>query len=165
MRVRSQRGQTLVELLLGLAITSVILGALAGTLYTVTYRYGHWSDLVTNAGNGFSLAAALQADGHRYIPCQVAGDLTTLHFSASVPRSGTVAVIYASSASSDRQSFVVTRTVVGSTEGPVVADRLPRQPTFTVDSTTFAITVSGIAPEGAQEMVVYCRPPSGGACP
>jgi prepilin-type N-terminal cleavage/methylation domain-containing protein len=67
----SQRGMTIVELLVAMVVTAIVLIGLTGVLYHVTGRYQAWIDQVNTASTGVSLAAALQADSHRYLMCAV----------------------------------------------------------------------------------------------
>lgn len=64
-----QRGMTLIELIVAIAVTSIVFVGLASVLYTASYGYQNWIDRVSTASLGSPLAAALQADSHRYVPC------------------------------------------------------------------------------------------------
>jgi prepilin-type N-terminal cleavage/methylation domain-containing protein len=70
MRHRGQRGMTLVELLIAMAVTAVVLVGLTGTLFTATTWYQYWADRLDDASTGAALASALQQDSERYPPCQ-----------------------------------------------------------------------------------------------
>jgi prepilin-type N-terminal cleavage/methylation domain-containing protein len=65
----SQRGMTLIELLVSMTVTSMLLVALGGVFVNVSSRYQGWADRLANASTGSSLAANLQADSHRYVVC------------------------------------------------------------------------------------------------
>jgi prepilin-type N-terminal cleavage/methylation domain-containing protein len=69
--VSRQRGETLIELMLALAITGLVLAGLAGVTYTVSDRFEHWAERITAASAGSAVAATVQADSHRYVPCTV----------------------------------------------------------------------------------------------
>jgi prepilin-type N-terminal cleavage/methylation domain-containing protein len=69
MRRNRQRGMTLVELLVAMAITSILLLGLANVFFDVTYRYQDWAHRLQTASVGVSLAANLQVDSHRYVHC------------------------------------------------------------------------------------------------
>jgi Tfp pilus assembly protein PilW len=60
---------TLVELLVSMAVTSIILVGLTGVYFNVTQRYQGWVNRLNTASTGADLAARLQADTHRYVPC------------------------------------------------------------------------------------------------
>jgi len=66
---RRQRGETLIELMLAMAVASLILAGLAGVTFTASDRFERWSDRVTAASTGSAVAAMVQADSHRYVPC------------------------------------------------------------------------------------------------
>jgi hypothetical protein len=64
---------TLVELLVGMAVTAVVLVGLTGILYDVTSYYQGWADRLGDASTGGALAAALQRDSERSIVCHTTG--------------------------------------------------------------------------------------------
>ncbi len=69
MRRDWQRGMTLIELLVALAVTSIILVGLGGVLVNASSRYQGWVDRLDSASTGTGLAASLQSDLHRYVVC------------------------------------------------------------------------------------------------
>lgn len=69
MRPHSQRGQSVVELMVGMAVTAIVMGAMGGLLYVASDRGSQWADRVNTASEGFALATTLQADLHHYFPC------------------------------------------------------------------------------------------------
>lgn len=73
MRRDPQSGMTLVELLVAMAVTSIILVGLTAVFFNVSSRYEGWAKRLGTASTGPALAAAIQADSHRYVPC---GDIT-----------------------------------------------------------------------------------------
>lgn len=143
----------MVELIIGLFVTTVLLGALAALLYTVNDRFSGWGTRIDTASNGFALASALQTDSHRYVvQCSGAGTQLVLHSSLG---SGEI-VTYGSSQSGS--GWVVTRTVNSGTAQTL--GRLDRRPTFAAGQG--AIRVSNIGT--ASDMVVYYRPLAGQFC-
>ena len=152
MNVRSQHGQTLVELLIGIAITGIVLAAVAGLLYTVSDRFAGWGTRLDAATDGFGLAAALQADGHRYRPCGSGTSLTFCRtFGDCSPT--TPAVTYWSTQVGGTD-FLIRRT-----EGDKVTlvGRAEAAPTFSYDPN--AIRVQGIS-RTLTNLVVFYHPPA-----
>lgn len=64
-----QRGMTLVELLVAMAVTSILLVGLTSAFFNVSGLYQSWADRLQGAQIGTGLAASLQADAHRYVFC------------------------------------------------------------------------------------------------
>jgi len=154
---RSQRGQTLVELLVGIAITGIVLAAVAGLLYTVSDRFAGWGARLDTASDGFGLAAALQADGHRYRPC---GSGTSLSFCRTIGDcSPTLPAVTYWSTQIGGTDFLIKRT-----EGDRVtlvgrAQAAPKPPYFTYDPNTNAIHVQGLS-STLRDLVVFYHPPA-----
>lgn len=69
MRLNSQRGFTLVELLVASTVTMVVLVGLGSVVFAANQRYGDWMQRVLGAAGGDRLGIALQADSHRLVPC------------------------------------------------------------------------------------------------
>ena len=90
MRRRGQRGMTLVELLVAMAVTAVVLVGLTGALYDVTGWYQYWANRLDDASTGAALASALQQDSERYPPCHTSRS----QISFCIPGSETAAVTY-----------------------------------------------------------------------
>jgi prepilin-type N-terminal cleavage/methylation domain-containing protein len=67
--VNGQRGLTLVELLVAMAITSMIFVAIADVTQVGEQVEATWSNAITNAQSANRLAGWLQRDTHRYTPC------------------------------------------------------------------------------------------------
>jgi hypothetical protein len=62
----------MVELIVGMAVTSILLVGITGVLFSASTAYSRWIDRIETSGTGDVLAEALMADSHRYVPC-VAG--------------------------------------------------------------------------------------------
>jgi hypothetical protein len=158
---RAQGGQTLVELLVGLAVASVIVGALGGVLFTVSDQFSRWGDRIQAATQGFELAADLQADGHRYVLCSGAA-------AAMPPRGLTFcrltdcSPVATYSSQAQGGGFAVVRTVGGRA---ALVERATGTPSFNVPSagSTLILSVDGVRAGGP--VVVYAVPPSEGDCP
>jgi hypothetical protein len=69
-RRRRQAGLSLVELIIGMAVTSLVLSGMVAMVFTLTTSYNRWVVRVGNASSGDVLAAAIQADAHRLIACR-----------------------------------------------------------------------------------------------
>jgi len=155
--LRSQSGQTLVELLVGIAITGIVLAAVAGLLYTVSDRFAGWGARLDTATDGFRLAGALQADGHRYRPC---GSGTTLTFCRTVGDcSPTLPAVTYWSTQVGGTEFLIKRT-----EGDKVAlvgraQAASKPPYFTYDPNANAIHVQGLS-STLRDLVVFYHPPA-----
>ncbi|HKF75795.1 MAG TPA: hypothetical protein VKF59_06600, partial [Candidatus Dormibacteraeota bacterium] len=130
---------TLVELLIALAVTTIVLSGLAGVLYNVTGRYQGWADRVSGASTGMAIAAALQADSHRYVVCHPADRVPELDF--CLPDTGTLVVTYVVSGSGPPYSIV--RTQLPNGAGVLVASQLPHQPLFWSQCIPGSGTISG----------------------
>lgn len=68
-RRRGQAGLSLVELIIGMAVTSLVLTGVVAIVFTLTNSYNSWVGRIVNASNGDVLAAAIQADAHRLVAC------------------------------------------------------------------------------------------------
>ena len=147
MKPRSQSGQTLVELLIGITVAGMVLAALAGLLYSVSDRFSRWGERLDTATDGFGLASALQADSHRYAPCplQGGGELQFCQPTADCPQ----AVSYSSQLSGDTYSIL--RTEGGKS---AVVGRARAKPQFRGGGGV--ISVSGIS--SSLNLVVYYAP-------
>jgi Tfp pilus assembly protein PilW len=131
---------TLVELLVAMAVTSILLVGLGDVFFNVTSRYQEWAHRLQTGSTGVSLAANLQTDSHRYVRCD------------STPLQTHVATI-ALCAADDTVNPVVTYQVTGT--GPFVITRqqgshaatflvrADTQPNLWMDCSDNGITVSG----------------------
>ena len=59
----------MVELIVGMAVTSILLVGITGVLFSASSAYNGWIDRIETSGTGDVLATALAADSHRYVPC------------------------------------------------------------------------------------------------
>jgi len=153
MRLRAQRGQTLIELLIGIAITGLVLTALGGLLYTVSDRFAGWGKRLDTATDGFGVASALQADSHRYVVCS---SVNGPQLSFCLPTAGCVPkVVYKGSQRNDG-SWVITRTEDART---TLVTRANASPTFVVDliQTPGTIKVNGV--DSSLSVIVYYHAP------
>jgi prepilin-type N-terminal cleavage/methylation domain-containing protein len=130
MNWRSQRGMTLVEVLVGMVVTSIVLIGLTGVLYNVTGRYQAWVDRVNTASIGLGLAASIQADSHRYVLCAYPGPGTDQELDLCVPGDSTPAVKY--NIAGGQAPWLITRTE-GSGTATFMARGLGSRPYFRAD--------------------------------
>jgi hypothetical protein len=65
----SQAGLSMVELIVGMAVTSILLVGITGVLFSASAAYRNWIDRIETSGTGDVLAASLAADSHRYVIC------------------------------------------------------------------------------------------------
>ena len=59
----------MIELIIGMAVGSILMVGMVGVLFAASSAYNNWIDRVTTSGTGDVLAAAIIADSHRYIAC------------------------------------------------------------------------------------------------
>jgi hypothetical protein len=59
----------MVELIVGMAVTSILLVGMTSVLFAASNAYNGWIDRIETSGTGDVLATALAADSHRYVPC------------------------------------------------------------------------------------------------
>ena len=152
MRLRGQRGQTLIELMIGIAITGLVLAALGGLLYTVSDRFAGWGKRLDTAMDGFGVASALQADSHRYVVC---GSVNGPQLSLCLPTAGCIPKVMYQGTENDG-NWVITRTEDAKT---TLVTRANAAPTFVVDlvQTPGTIKVNGIDP--SLSVIVYYHAP------
>lgn len=142
MRRDRQRGMTLIELLVAMAITSVLLLGLANVFFDVTTRYQDWAHRLQTASVGAGLAADLQADGHRYVACDSVF-LGRPQYSIQLclaDATNTAAVTYAVSSSSP---YVITRQEGGQPAVFLVRSTGSTRPTLWMDCFDNGGTLSG----------------------
>jgi Tfp pilus assembly protein PilW len=122
---RSQAGLSLVELIVGMAVTSLVLSGVVTIVFTITNAYNSWAGRIENASNGDVLAAAIQADAHRLVPCPS----STNRLDFCLVDGTTVAVSYATLGPAP---YTVTRAVTGG-GSQVMVRGLGAGPTYHVD--------------------------------
>jgi prepilin-type N-terminal cleavage/methylation domain-containing protein len=174
---RSQRGMSVLELLVAMAITSLVLSALAGVIFGAYDLTRDWGQRVYDSGVEDGLPASLQADAHRYLACSATSGAYTLQL--CLPATTSVAVTYTTSDGCDSGGACdLVRTTASSGASAVVARRLQRRPQFTVSCTSSAGATSGVisvaglvfppslggAPSASAQspLVVYFDAPAGG---
>ena len=106
-RRRRQAGLSLVELIIGMAVTTLVLSGVVAIVFTLTNSYNAWVGRVASASNGDVLAAAIQADAHRFIACPA----STFELDFCQVDGTTVVVAYRTQGSTP---YTVTRTNGGS---------------------------------------------------
>jgi prepilin-type N-terminal cleavage/methylation domain-containing protein len=142
MRRDPQRGMTLVELLVAMAITSILLVGLANVFFEVTSRYQGWAHRIQTASVGAGLAASLQADGHRYIRCDstpMGPQVYTIQL-CPADATGSPAVTYQVSSSAP---FVISRQEGTQPAAFMVRSTGTTRPTLTIDCLDNGSTLSG----------------------
>jgi hypothetical protein len=129
-------------------------------MLTVNGRFLSWTDRLAGVNDGADLAAAVQADGHRYVVCNAGtGPQRQLHFCE--PTTCARAATYDSAQPADG----LTALTRSDTTGPATfVGRLPApRPQFT--SSSRKVTVRWIGRDrSARNLVVYLDPPAG-SCP
>lgn len=143
MRPNRQRGMTLIELLVSMAVTSMLLVALGGVFVNVSSRYQGLADRLNNASTGSALAASLQADSHRYVVChgvQLNRNVDRLDLCpATAPDSPVVRYDVSSSA-----PYVITRqSPIGGAPSFMARSLSTFRPVFTADCFNAGGVVSG----------------------
>jgi hypothetical protein len=133
---------TLVELLVALAVTSILLVGLGGVLFNVSGHYQSWVDRIGRAATGPSLAASLQADSHRYVVCD--GFNHDNPFLDLCPPGAMDPASYAVRYEvSDHAPYVITRQAAGKPAVLVVRSASTSQPYFWADCLPGGDTISG----------------------
>ncbi len=135
---------TLVELLVGMAVTSIVLVGLTGALFNVTKFSEIWQGRLDDASTGAALAAALQQDSARSVTCSATNArLSTIRFcvpgTGTGPGTGTVTATYTRRL--DGGTWSILRTATGQTI--LMARGVQSQPEFWIDCLVDAGTVSG----------------------
>lgn len=168
MRRDPQRGVTLVELLVSMAVMAILLVGLGSALENVSGRYQAWVDRLTSASTGDALTTNLQADSHRYAPCSV-GSLGQQLDLCAPDRPGIAVVSYTVSGAAP---YVVTRHQPAASAGTFVArGQTAAQPVFAADCLDAGGTVSGhivvnnVRTNGSALSVYYSAPWRAGCAP
>jgi type II secretory pathway pseudopilin PulG len=130
---------SLVELLVSMAVMSILLVGVSSAFFNVTSRYQHWADRISTASTGGSLAVAIQADSHRYVPCGSYSHVQTLNLCPADDLSNW-AVRYAVSGPFP---YVITRQEAGKPPAFVARSVNPTMPDFWADCFDGGGTVAG----------------------
>lgn len=91
---RSQRGTTLIELVVAISVTAVVIVGMAGIVFAANQVTRVWGQRTYLAEAAALLPNRLQADAHAYVPCKGSPDGAELHL--CLP-DGEEAVVYAAS--------------------------------------------------------------------
>ena len=142
MRRSWQRGMTLIELLVAMAVTSILLVGLGAVLFDVSSTYQGWAHRLNSASTGNGLAASIQADSHRYVVCGSPGSQgQTLNLCPAGQLDATrPAVRYVISSSAP---YVITRQPAGRPAAFMGRSDDTQLPYFTVDCFDDGNSVSG----------------------
>jgi prepilin-type N-terminal cleavage/methylation domain-containing protein len=95
---RFQAGMSMVELIVGMAITGILLVGITGVLSAANGAYTNWIDRIQTSGTGDALAAALAADSHRYVSCSSSSSRLDFCVPGSSPSAPVVSYINAAPA-------------------------------------------------------------------
>lgn len=142
MRRSPQRGMTLVELLVSMAVTSIILLGLTAVFFNVSGRYESWAARLATASTGPGLAAAIQADSHRYVPCGDTTDVQTFDL-CPADRSADAANWAVQYVVSSGFPYVITRQQRGRPATFMVRSASETRPSFWADCFDGGATVAG----------------------
>jgi prepilin-type N-terminal cleavage/methylation domain-containing protein len=162
---RGQRGLTLVELIIAMAVTSIVMVGLVGIVFAVNQVSMAWGQRTYLSQAAPLLPNTLQADAHRYVPCSSADGSSSLQL--CLPN-GQPAVTYAASGSCPCD---LTRTNELTGSRTVVVHGLLAEPSFTtncapaggVSAGSISIRLRYQGDAGLQApVVVYFRAPAGG---
>jgi len=132
MRHRHQRGMTLVELLVAMAVMSFVLVGVTGALYDVSRYYQGWATRLEDATTGSALAASIQEDSGRYLVCQHIDHAPSLEF--CIPGTGTETVAYTVTRSGS--TYSVYRQELPGGKVILMARGVPTRPVFSADCFT-----------------------------
>lgn len=172
-----QRGMSLLEMMIALAVSSLVLVSLAGVVFGAYVLTRTWGQRIYESGAGALLPDQLQADSHRLSLCPGSSDPYRLQLCEA--GSPAPVVIYATADGCDSAgSCDVARTYVPTNGSTVLARSLRSRPQFTVSCrsagavSTGQVLVQGLlypageggaAPSSADKpLVVYFRTPVGG---
>jgi type II secretory pathway component PulJ len=159
-----QRGTTLVELMIAMSVTAFVMVGLAGVVFAANEVSRAWGQRTYLSQETPLLPNALQADAHRYPPCDPSGSSSSLRL--CLPN-GVPVVTYAAGSSCPCE---LTRTDALTGRSGVVVRGLLEQPTFTTACTQAGSVSAGsislrlryhgdAAPQ--PPVVVYFRAPAG----
>ncbi|MDQ6771604.1 MAG: prepilin-type N-terminal cleavage/methylation domain-containing protein [Candidatus Dormibacteraeota bacterium] len=164
-----QRGASLVELIVAMAITGLVLVGLIGVVLVTENVSQAWDHRVGLAAANTALPASLQADVHRFVPCAANGSTPTLNLCEP---DGKPAIAYAYAAASGQ--IVRSDAATGRTD--VIVRRLDAaaNPAFSVlrtqavSSCAGYVLVQGLRYPGdattEPDLYVYFRSAASSAC-
>ena len=75
----------MVELIIGMAVTSILMVGMTGVLFAASSAYNNWIDRIVTSGTGDVLAAAIIADTHHFVACATAADELAFCYPNSAP--------------------------------------------------------------------------------
>jgi prepilin-type N-terminal cleavage/methylation domain-containing protein len=163
--LRDQRGMTLVEMLIAMSVTAIVMVALAGIVFAATEVGITWGQRTYLSQETPLLPNALQADAHRYPPCDPAGSgSSSLHL--CLPN-GLAAVSYAANGAcpcdlmrTDELTGARTVVVRGLLEQPAFTTACAPAGSVSAGSISLRLRYHGDAvPQ--QPVVVYFKAPAG----
>lgn len=141
MRWRRQRGMTLVELLVAMAVTAILMVGLAGAFLNATSHYQDWANRINDGSVGDILAANLQADSHRYVLCGPHQFVSQLNLCWTYDLNpADAAVRYAVSSAAP---YIITRQTAQASAAFMARGQTSQQPQFLADCSANGSTVSG----------------------
>ena len=164
MKHRGQRGLTVIELIIAMAVTSIVMVALVGIVFAVNQVSTAWGQRTYLSQAAPLLPNTLQADAHRYVPCN-SGVSSSLQL--CLPN-GQPAVTYAAGGSCPCD---LTRTNQLTGSRTVVVHSLLDKPAFTTTcAPAGGVTAGSISVQLRYQgdaalqapVVVYFRAPAGG---
>jgi hypothetical protein len=166
---------TLVELLMAMAVTSIVLLGISGALMVGYHVVNLWGQKISEAQTANQLAGWLDQDLHRYVPCSaqgveldlcLPGDPTGAHivtYTTSVPAGGCPCAIVRTDVQTGVQSVVTRDLVTAPLFDPVCGTAGGAEPGY-VNVSSIEYQPSGQAPAPTvtpQPLVLYFRAPVG----
>ena len=160
--MNSERGMTMVELIVAISVMSILLLGIGSALYVGYRAAGAWEQRITQAQTINQLSSSLDQDVHRYVPCGSGGELDLCRPTGTDARDW--GIVYKPSGNGP---FKLVRTDWGQGgRETVVARGLAAAPSFSVSCDSSGSVDTGYIRVGLspQPFVVYFRAPHGG-CP
>jgi len=154
---RSQRGMTLVEMVIALAVSSLVLVAITGVLFGAFDLTRTWGQRIYESGAANLLPDQLQADAHRLAPCP--GSPDTFQLQLCVAGSASPVIRYDTAAACSASCDLV-RTYLPAGTTTVVARSLEQRPQFQV-----ACAAPGAVTSGQLTVLGLRYPPGDGGSP
>lgn len=167
--MRSERGVTLIELVVALSIMSGLLLGVGSVLFVANHAAGLWSQQVTQGQTLNQVAGTLDQDLHRYVPCSPQPNSLELDLCLPTQTSAQGSGI---NYTFDQSGNDLVRAEQWSGGGSLIVARdLVGQPEFAVNCTpgpnvdSGEVTISGLtyatAPALTKPLTVYFRAPVG----